>query len=299
MPWPKVHPGQPIAIPASLQNRLIDLAAVGPAAYPGSRTPLGFEVSGTIVLARNPTQMPIPAYGVARATSAAVDPEEQLGQFLTHLCLALEPADADNAGAPIVIAQQQIEAGGVGPVLIAGMTPVRVQVQDPGDRYLGLSEIEAWAVISSPTPGEMRQVYRRPGEGTQWAYALLGGGGLAEGDPNGGGLAEFGFGGMMRAIIVGVAPLATDRWEYECVRAVGDPDPDLWAAMTGFEPLLATNPLEGGDATHLWSGIARENLQGFDPVPLRIGAPVLLSLIEGAWYITSTPQAVDGECGGS
>jgi hypothetical protein len=120
---------------------------------------------------------------------------------------------------------------------------------------------------------------------------------VAEGDgsPGGGG---FGFGGMMRAIIVGVELVENDRYIYECIRATGIEDPDNWTTLTGAEPVFARNPLEGGDGSHLWSGVSRDNLQGFEPVPLRIGAPVLLARIDGAWYIASTPQSLDGECGG-
>ena len=99
-----------------------------------------------------------------------------------------------------------------------------------------------------------------------------------------------------RAIITGRFAEGGSRWRYEVRFAVGPHSPDGWELDPDSVPFSAYQPLEGEAVPGtLASGINTNNLQGFIPVSLPVGAKVIVDRVDGEWYIRAT-QAIDGSC---
>lgn len=99
-----------------------------------------------------------------------------------------------------------------------------------------------------------------------------------------------------RAVVVSSLPTGSGRFRYTVQFAEGPHDPDLWEPDTAQEPVTAYQPIEGFNGKGFTSGgIDEARLQGFAPVPLANGCPVLVEEIEGDWYIVGA-QSIDGTC---
>jgi hypothetical protein len=113
---------------------------------------------------------------------------------------------------------------------------------------------------------------------------------------DGGGGPGPGGGASLRAIVTGRTNYAQDKYRYNFIEATGAAEPDEWVEKDGGVEGVFYSPLEGGGGV-LHSGINRDNLVGFSPVPIEVGATVVLVSAAGAWYLSSI-QAIDGSCGG-
>lgn len=279
--WPRVQPGQPFKIQASLQNRLIELASQRRVPGVGQSAPTGASFYHTDVLGLNTEDSYIPAFGIARATASAIDPAENLSQFLERPLLALETEASAGGEGALVIATNRIEPGGVRPVCIAGVIQARINVTDVNHVAVEPSASVSWR-IDSAAEGRIPILWKEDGLGTKWAYLMLG---QPSADPTGNGSGSPPGGGAtaLAAIITGSSPVAggEDEFEYTCRRAItGGNESSAWS--------------ETGDTITAYNTAERVPFTGFAAAPIATGTGVLLFSIDGQYYFSLSN--VEGTC---
>jgi len=180
MPIEKVQPGQPLQIPASTYNAMVDAAQ----AFQGHLRGIGSDplkssrYEGTVRV-RNATSN---AFNVVGLGEMVISHEDNAQSFYSRPTFEAEApvrTSALNYGrhvAKVAVVQEPIRSGAIGWAKVAGLTPVQVNIVNNYDdiaivRHGNTTSLKSW------TSGESGAsiLWHKAGEtGVQWCLALLG-----------------------------------------------------------------------------------------------------------------------------
>jgi hypothetical protein len=176
----KVQPGDPLRIPASTFNTLIDVARDHLAnRQNATRQPvLALPPPGVILTIRNDSGSDCGRFEVLGLDEPVFPPEDNTADFSRGPVMScVYPVDPDHLGAFVVLLEP-IAAGAVGRAMVQGAVYVQVQIDD-------LDKAD-WADITDGEPGYLTatdsgsaRILWYDGEevGTLWCVCLLGAGG--------------------------------------------------------------------------------------------------------------------------
>jgi len=168
----KVRPGQPLRISANQFNGFLkmwrewaaDLGADGARPRAGRRRG---------ILVRNDSGSDLGQFAILGVDGVAFDFDDNPTEFIAQpLFLGSLPSIDDHRGKFVVLAEA-IESGVVGRAVLAGVTPVQVDVEDEDHEFADVAD-GVTANLASVPHGSARMVWREGGAGVQWALVLLG-----------------------------------------------------------------------------------------------------------------------------
>ncbi|MCA9775055.1 MAG: hypothetical protein KC466_21730 [Myxococcales bacterium] len=265
----RASPGQPLIIRASEWNeRSRLLEGIGPAGIAASS-----QARAVPLPVLNAGDTDIPAYGIAAIDAAVVDPAASPGAFVQRPALRVVPYTEQNATRQPVVAANKIPAGGMGTAIVAGVTPLRINVLDDAHEHATPSLGVPWELDSSEDEGPLRILYREPDISPAWAYGLLGGGGSGGAQ-------------ISRAVIVYATPAPgfDFAYVYTCAPVIGgSAEPYSWVPDD--------DPAHQFDA---FNTAERIGFSGFTPSPIAQGVGVLVTRLGDARYFSMAN--VEGAC---
>jgi len=132
-PFRKVQPGDRLEIPAAAYNAFINAAVAH-----RQRMRLGPDrplPARHRVLVKNTTGIPLSQFDVVGLGSPVIDPAQNESAFRQRVALAAESVTPPDHLGRFAILQQSLGVGAVGEALMAGVTPVRLQLVESWHRY--------------------------------------------------------------------------------------------------------------------------------------------------------------------
>jgi len=174
----KVLPGDTLNIPAETFNTFIDTAQAfrDQKQSLASASQLAPPSSG-IITVRNNTDEDQDRFAVLCITGIVVPPEDNEPEFKNSTAFEADEPGADNLG-KCVILTEPIATGRFGQAMIAGLTPVHIDVLSEDHEY-AVAKSETTSHLESAASGPFRALWKEPGTGVKWAIVQLpvGGGG--------------------------------------------------------------------------------------------------------------------------
>jgi hypothetical protein len=177
----KVSPGQKLRIPAEAYNAFVDAAE----AYKGQSRQQQVDRNGVpllpgVALVRNDSGSDQERFAILGLAEPLILPGDNLPGFLEHLTFAGVSPDADLHDHGFCILQEPLAAGAIGRALIAGVSPVRLDVQDEDAATAALVTGIVDSLQTDPS-GTARILWKEPGLGPRWGIVHIpaGGGGAA------------------------------------------------------------------------------------------------------------------------
>lgn len=173
----KVRRGDPLSIPANTYNTIVDSAAdylrrTSPGNNGGAQ---GYaQAGGSIVAVRNDSGAAVARYGVLGIDSIVIDPADNLASFQEMPALScIAPATASHIG-QFAIVLAPAASGGIVEAMVAGITPVQINVTDAGHVYADVKDADATQLQSMAAQGGARILWKASGTGTKWALVDVG-----------------------------------------------------------------------------------------------------------------------------
>lgn len=161
-------------IPAATWNSFVDAAAwvrsqrnVSVSADQWRPTP-----GGTVKI-RNDSGADVERFGIMKLNGVVISREENSRAFKNQPVLIGEAT-----GTPpqtFVVAQRPILEDKIGLCMIAGVTPVQIDVIEANDEWADVISADSTKLRSQPF-GSAKILYKEAGTGTKWGYVLLGAG---------------------------------------------------------------------------------------------------------------------------
>ena len=208
----KVQAGQKLDVPAEAWNAFLDAARAERSRRHNVAQDAGEEFRQTgIVKVRNDTGANQPRYAVLALRDPIITPEYNEQEFKHRVTFVGEKPAAPVKCERFAVLLEPLRAGKIGCGVVAGVTPVRVDVVRETDRFAELVE-DVTAHLRSSAFGLSRVLWKEEGTGQKWAVVRLGD------RPR---LAVF--------ELVGT-------WQP----GTGGSEPDGWAKMPGCKPVLYT-----------------------------------------------------------
>lgn len=165
----RLKAGQPLdgAISAGTWNAFVDyLASLGPDAQTYGGQVLG-NGSRVIIQVKNSTAAALSPYQVVGLGAPAVAPGSNLTTFQQSICLTARTPLVEDADRFAIVASA-IAIGEIGPAVLAGVVPVRVEMTQAWHR--GAKAITADPTkLRSTAGGGARILWVESGTGTKWA----------------------------------------------------------------------------------------------------------------------------------
>jgi len=175
-PLKKVQSGQPLVIPANAYNTFIDAArdyqdrrmrqqarTVTPDTKPG------------VVLVRNTSGADQNRFAVMEITSPVIGPTDNLLEFQNKIAFDAVAPTADGISRFVVLAEP-IKNTKLGQAVLAGITPVQIDVTDESAEYAQPIEAETGYLRTAST-GSARIVWKDVGTGLKWGVVQIPAGG--------------------------------------------------------------------------------------------------------------------------
>ncbi len=208
-PLKKVLPGQRLELPAGAFNAFMDAARYVRSHQHDAARDSAQELRQTaIVKIRNQTEEDLPRYAVLALGNPIIGPDVNLREFKNKVNFnGDKPGAAPLRQKPVVLLDP-LGAGAIGRGILAGVTPVQIDVVRESDRAAELAEDETGHLRSTPY-GQTQILWKEPGTGIKWAVVRLG-----------------------------------DRPRFAVFELTGDwtpavtPEPEGWAKMEGCKPAL-------------------------------------------------------------
>ena len=174
-PFRRVTTGEKVRVPARTWNAILDTVESVQRPYAlGQDDPnLKREPAG-ILLAKNTTADAIDRFRVVGFSGPSIDGDKP--QFLDRMAVDAREPTADDLEI-FGVTQEVILPGTFGRVLVAGLTYLRVSVQDDAHRF---AEVEAASLVAKSAESGPLQLIAVPSGGTppeeRWVIARIGGG---------------------------------------------------------------------------------------------------------------------------
>lgn len=162
----KVLPGESLRIPAADYNAFVDAAQAYRARM--LRSAAGDSPSKTqsgIVPVRNTTGEDQDAFAVLELDAVLIKPSENLSEFQYRFAFDAKKPSGD--ARKLVVLQEPIKAGAIGAGMVAGLSPVRINVNDANDSWAKVLANEA-GHLDSGASGPARLLYKESGIGLKW-----------------------------------------------------------------------------------------------------------------------------------
>jgi len=182
-PIEKVKPGEPLRIPASTYNAMVEAAQDFQQRKRGlDAAPLGSSRYEGTVRVRNSTADDFARFGVVGLGEMVISQEDNPQSFYSRPTFEAEAplrSSALNYGkhvAKVAIVQEPIRSGAIGWAKVAGLTPVQVDIVNNYDD-IGIVQSGNTTSLKSWTSGESGAsiLWHSGGDtGVQWCLALLG-----------------------------------------------------------------------------------------------------------------------------
>ncbi len=176
----KVHRGQPMRIAAETFNAFIDVAQAhrDGQAFHAART-TSVDAPGGSVLVRNVSGVDQLRFAVLAIDGIVIGPTDNELEFQNRPAFDVT-APADEEASRIVILAEPIKAGKLGRAIAAGITPVRLDVEETDHEFAGAME-DVTLGLQSRDSGIARILWKDSGTGLKWAVVLFPAGGGGEG----------------------------------------------------------------------------------------------------------------------
>lgn len=173
-PFQKLRPGERLpSIPATAWNGFID-AALDFQARQNDRTSRAFQAltSPGIVPVKNDSGSDCDRFHVLSPTGVLFTPSDNLQEWKNAPVLkGTTPASSDLR--KFVILQEPIPNGKIGAGLLAGISPVKIDVKHADDEFADIIPSDRAKLRSQPF-GACQILYKESGTGEKWAYVLHG-----------------------------------------------------------------------------------------------------------------------------
>jgi hypothetical protein len=169
----KIQPGDPLRIPASTFNTMIDAAEdyLRRQQSRHRRPQLATPAPG-VVRVKNTTDAPVDRFAVLGIDEPLYGPSDNLLEFQN--CFALEGVtpDASQHTGRFVILAEPLPVGAIGRGYIYGVCPVRVNVTDAEHAFADVEDGQT-ARLTSAQSGAAQILWAEEGTGVQWALVRL------------------------------------------------------------------------------------------------------------------------------
>jgi len=166
----KVRKGEPLRIPAETFNTFIDVAQAfrDRQQITGSRMQTGNEPAG-IVLVRNKSDADQNRLAVMGVSTIIISPTDNLLAFQNRPAFDVVIPTASHAS-KFVILIEPIRKDRIGKAMIAGVTPVQLDVQSETDENAGAAA-GVTATLKTGSTGSAKILWKESGTGTKWGVA--------------------------------------------------------------------------------------------------------------------------------
>jgi hypothetical protein len=175
-PLGKLTPGETLeGIPAQTWNSFVDATKVVRRWQANRETaPLNTLPEIGLVNCKNASGVKQDRFNVMRITDMVFDPGDAtaIHEFQNFPTLKVDKPDTSILS-KYVILQEPIDNGKIGYGLIAGISPVLIDVKDTTDDYAEVINADATKLRSQPY-GSAQILYKQAGTGTVWAYVVHG-----------------------------------------------------------------------------------------------------------------------------
>ncbi len=180
----KVSAGQPMRMTAETFNAFVDAAS----AYQASRNSRQAEGGATlptagIVPVRNDSGEDQDRFAVLGLGDPLILPSENPQAFQERVAFRAVAPDEDLHANRFCILQEPIAAGAVGRAMVAGVTPVGLNVSAADDELAKVVTDET-GTLTTGTEGGARILWMEPGTGPRWGIVQFPAGGAGGGSPN-------------------------------------------------------------------------------------------------------------------
>lgn len=170
----KIKPGDPLRVPATAINTIIDLKTAMNQRF-GSLGLPPFASSPTNILVKNTSGADVARFGILGIDSILFLPNDNLTTFHNQPCLTCIEPTVLHTG-KFVVLLEPIRDNEIGLAAIAGVTAVQVARGNIVDEWADVTDGDATILTSGPI-GTAKILYPIAGEGdtgTQWALVQLG-----------------------------------------------------------------------------------------------------------------------------
>jgi hypothetical protein len=179
----KVRPGEPLSLPAEAYNAFVDAALQARQGRVRPRDlklePSAQQQAALTIVCKNTSGAPCAKYQPVTLGDALFDPAEQgIGRpFQNELVVKCTPTEGSTPIQQWGVAAQVINPGQLGRVVIAGVTPARLNVVAAGgaEENARFCDAVPGQLYLRPTPGGIAPIlWRETGIGLKWAYVHVG-----------------------------------------------------------------------------------------------------------------------------
>ena len=167
----RVSAGMKQQISASAFNACLDAAEAfqqGRLTRPGQSTP---AIPNDTVLVKNNSGSAQNRFAVLGLDVPLILPSDDATQFANEVMMSAVAPTASHVGKFCVL-QEPLAAGAMGRALVAGITPVSLNVAASGDAFAELSSGVTATLATGPT-GSAQILWKESGTGTKWGTVLL------------------------------------------------------------------------------------------------------------------------------
>jgi len=170
----KVKPGDPLVIRAADWNRFVDAALFVKGVGQGTAGQWGRALADRDVMpVRNASGGDLDRFAVLGIDGMVIGPGDNPDEFKGRPAFSgVVPAAGSHEGR-FVILQGPLAAGAIGLGLVAGASPVKVDVQDAAHRFAEIGDGQAGHLVSGEA-GSAVILWKESGTGVKWAVVRLG-----------------------------------------------------------------------------------------------------------------------------
>jgi len=172
----KVHRGQPLRIAAETFNAFVDAAQANRdrQSLQAARTS-GVDVPAGSVLVRNMSGADQVRFAILAIDGIVIAPTDNELEFQNRPAFDVTAPAADDTSR-IVILAEPVSDGKLGRAIVAGVTPVRLDVEDENHEFAGAGE-DLTLNLQSKDSGIARILWKDSGTGLKWAIVQFPAGG--------------------------------------------------------------------------------------------------------------------------
>jgi hypothetical protein len=173
----KVKPGDPLKIPASTFNTLIDVArAHRQRQHAVNQQPRSTARDGGTVLLRNDSAADRQRFDILGLGDPVILPDAGSGaeqQFKNAVALrGVAPAASSHKGRFAVLAEP-LTIGAIGKAIVSGVTPARLYVEDESFGFADINDADPGS-LKTCRDGSAQILWRQSGTGLVWGVVKLG-----------------------------------------------------------------------------------------------------------------------------
>jgi len=176
-PFRLISTGQRPPISARRENAISRAAQATKFIQAPPTTPVRSRGSagGVRVLVRNGSGADRSRFDILGIDDAIFDPDTALKSFKREVAVVGDTPDEDDHLARFVVLQEPLASGKCGWGMVAGITPVQINVADAGEADFADIADGVTSYLTTGASGSAYVLWRNGvGTGTMWAYVLLG-----------------------------------------------------------------------------------------------------------------------------